>query len=70
MCIRCRARSLGRDARILRKGVGECPFPFGDVLAFSWVAGWNEEDREVLQAVRALESEGRRNSGQGRVFRR
>lgn len=50
-----RARRLGREARILRQGVGECPFVFGDPEAFHWVAGWNEEDQECIQVVRAYD---------------
>lgn len=60
-----RARQLGRDARLLRQGVGQCPFVFGDPEAFHWVAGWTEEDKEITESCRALELQSMR----GRITR-
>lgn len=65
-CHERRVIDLGRDARILRYSLGCCPFVYGDPDATLWVRGWNEEDKECLEATRALEAYSVR---QGRIKR-
>lgn len=52
---RCKAKNLGRDARIIGYGVGDCPFPIGDIRALPWIQGWTEEENELVESARALE---------------